>query len=129
MKLTRVSVALAAPVTALLAVATPAVSASAAAVAARTTAVPCHTWMSNTKPKDYTTVDVWVVTAPHAAVATVAHYRTTQTKHQAWANSKGDAEISYHISGATPGYQVKVAVSVASGHNWGGCSTSFTPHR
>jgi hypothetical protein len=129
MKLKRAFLALAAPVTALLAVATPAVSASAAPATARTTAVPCHTWMSNSKPKDYSTVDVWVATAPHAEVATVAHYKTTQTKHQAWANSKGDAEIAYRISGATPGYQVKVAVSVASGRNWGSCSTSFTPHR
>ena len=129
MKLKRASLALVAPVTALLAVATPAVSASAAPAAAHTTRVPCRAWMSNGKPKDYTKVTVWVVTRARAAVATVAHYRTTQTRHSGWANAKGDAGITYYISGATPGYQVKVAVSVASGHNWGSCSTSFTPHR
>jgi hypothetical protein len=129
MKLKRASLALAAPVTALLAVATPAVSASAAPAAAHTTKVPCRAWMSNSKPKDYTKVTVWVVTSAHAAVATVAHYRTTQTKHSGWANAKGDAGIAYYISGATPGYRVKVSVSVASGRHVGGCSTSFTPHR
>ncbi len=56
---------------------------------------------------------------------------TTDDEHQAHdgANAKGDAEIAYRISDATPGYQVKVSVSVASGHHAGSCSTSFTPHR
>jgi hypothetical protein len=34
-----------------------------------------------------------------------------------------------NISDATPGYKVKVSVSVTSGHHAGSCSTSFTPHR
>ena len=127
MKLKRASLALVAPVTALLAVATPAISASAAP--AHPVPVPCHTWVSNSKPKDYSTVDVWVVTAGRASVATAAHYRTTTTKHTAKANAKGDAEIAYRISDATPGYKVKVSVSVTSGHHAGSCSTSFTPHR
>ncbi len=129
MNLKRASLALVAPVTALLAVATPAVSASAAPVAAHTTKVPCRAWMSNSKPKDYSTIDVWVATSAHAEVATVAHYKTTQTKHSGWANAKGDAEIAYRISDATPGYKVNVTVSVASGRNWGSCSTSFVPHK
>jgi hypothetical protein len=129
MKLTRASLVLAAPLTALLAVATPAVSASAAPAVTHTAKLPCHTWVSNSKPKDYSTVDVWVVTARHASVATVAHYKTKNTKHTAKANTKGDAEIAYRISDATPGYKVKVSVSVASGHHAGSCSTSFTPHR
>lgn len=36
--------------------------------------------------------------------------------------------ISYYISGATPGYKVKVSVSVKSGARRGSCATSFTPH-
>jgi hypothetical protein len=116
-------------VTALLAVATPAISASAAPAPAHPVKVPCHIWVSNSKPRDYSTVDVWVVTASRAAVATEAYYRTTRTKHQTWANSKGDAEIAYHISDATPGYKVKVVVTVAAGRHTGSCSTSFTPHR
>ena len=127
MKLKRASLALAVPVTALLAAATPAVSASAAPVHPVT--VPCHTWVSNSKPKDYSTVDVWVATASHASVTTEAHYRTKNTWHSARANNKGDAEIAYRISDATPGYKVKVSVSVASGHHTGSCSTSFTPKR
>ena len=129
MKLKRASLVLAAPVTALLAVATPAVSASAAPIAANPAKVPCRTWMSNSKPKDYSTVDVWVVTAKNAAVTTVAHYKTTSTKHTGRANRKGDAEIAYRISDATPGYKVNVSVSVTSGRYRGSCSTSFVPHR
>ena len=129
MKLKRASLALAVPVTALLAAAIPAVSASAAPVAAHTAMAPCHTWVSNSKPKDYSTVDVWVVTAQRAAVTTVAHYKTKNTKHTVRANARGDAEIAYRISDATPGYKVKVSVSVASGHHGGSCSTSFTPRR
>ncbi len=129
MKLKRASLVLAAPVTALLAVATPAVSASAAPTAANPTKVPCRTWVSNSKPKDYSTVDVWVATARDAGVTTVAHYKTKTTKHTAKANSKGAAEIAYRISDATPGYKVKVSVTVTSGRHTGSCSTSFVPHR
>jgi hypothetical protein len=130
MKLKRASLALAVPVTALAAVATPAISASAAAAAPHPAPLPCHAWVSNSKPRDYSTVDVWVATAKHAAVTTVAHYRTKNTKHTAWASNKGDAEIAYRISDATPGYKVKVSVAVVSGHHGGSCSTSVTPkHR
>ena len=47
MKLTRASLVLAAPLTALLAVATPAVSASAAPAVTHAAKLPCHTWVSN----------------------------------------------------------------------------------
>jgi hypothetical protein len=128
MKLKRASLALVVPVTALAAAALPAVSASAAPV--HTVKVPCHAWVSNSKPRDYSTVDVWVATASRASVTTVAHYKTKNTRHTATANRKGDAEIAYRISDATPGYQVKVSVAVVSGHHGGSCSTSFTPkHR
>ena len=129
MKLKRASLVLVAPMAALVAVAAPVVSASAAPVAAHTTKVPCRTWMSTGTPKDYSTVDVWVVTSAHAEVATVASYKTTTTRHSGWANAKGDAEIAYRISDATPGYKVKVAVSVAAGKTRGSCATSFTPHK
>jgi hypothetical protein len=36
--------------------------------------------------------------------------------------------IRYNIKGATPGYKVKVSVSVKKGSRTGSCSTSFTPH-
>ena len=68
-------------------------------------------------------------TAARARVTTVAHYRTTNAKHHGTTGGKGNATISYYISGATPGYTVKVSVSVVKGSRSGSCSTSFTPHR
>jgi hypothetical protein len=37
--------------------------------------------------------------------------------------------VGYYISGATPGYRVKVTVNVSKSGRSGSCSTSFTPHR
>jgi hypothetical protein len=84
--------------------------------------------MSNSHPKDYTTTQVRVHTATFAAVKTVAHYRTTNTTHHGTAGRKGNLSIPYYISGATPGYRVKVSVTVTKGSRTGSCSTSFTPH-
>lgn len=64
----------------------------------------------------------------NCAVTTVAHYRTTSTTHHAAAGRKGNVSIRYIIKGATPGYQVKVSVSVKKGSRTGSCSTSFSPH-
>jgi hypothetical protein len=100
-----------------------------AVAATRAPALPCSASMSNNRPADYTTIGVRVHTASFAHVTTVAHYRTTSTRHQGAAGRKGNASISYYISGATPGYQVKVSVTVAQGTRTGSCSTSFTPHR
>jgi hypothetical protein len=85
--------------------------------------------MSNADPADYTTTDVLVHTAHYAHVTTVAHYKTVNRKHHKRAGRKGNATIAYYISGATPGYQVQVSVSVVKGDRTGSCSTSFTPHR
>jgi hypothetical protein len=126
MKLSNVFTVAAIPATAfpiLLAAPAPAASASTAA------ALPCHASMSNSHPKDYTTTDVRVRTASHASVTTVAHYRTVNTKHHRTANTQGRATVPYYISGATPGYKVKVSVTVKKGRRTGSCSTSFTPHR
>jgi hypothetical protein len=89
----------------------------------------CHASMSNGHPADYTNVYVNVGTVRHASVTTVAHYRTVNRKHTGKANNRGNAKIDYYISGATPGYRVKVSVTVTSGRYRGSCSTSFTPHR
>jgi hypothetical protein len=91
--------------------------------------LPCSASMSNSHPKDYTTTNVLVHTASRAKVTTVALYKTTNTTHHGAAGRKGNASILYHISGATPGYKVKVSVSVSSGSRTASCSTSFTPHR
>jgi hypothetical protein len=106
-----------------------ALTSGAAVAAAKTKALPCRASMSNSRPKDYTTTDVHVHSASRARVTTVAHYRTTSTKHHASAGRKGNATIAYYISGATPGYKVTVSVSVVKGSRTGRCSTSFRPHR
>jgi hypothetical protein len=108
--------------------------ASPATAAVATTAAPaaaprCHASMSNSRPKDYTTIYVNVGTVRHAGVTTVAHYKTVNTKHTGKANAGGNAKIGYYISGATPGYRVNVSVTVASGRSRGTCWTSFIPHR
>jgi hypothetical protein len=109
----------------------PAVAAPAAAAPASpaSTALPCHAWMSNNRPRDYTTIYVKVHTTGYAAVTTIAHYRTTNHKKTGTAGKRGNASIGYYISGATPGYKVVVSVRVVSGHRSGSCSTSFIPHR
>jgi hypothetical protein len=98
------------------------------AMAAPATPLPCSASMSNSHPKDYTTTKVQVHTATFAAVKTVAHYRTTNTTHRGTAGHKGNLSIPYYISGATPGFKVKVSVTVKKGSRTGSCSTSFTPH-
>jgi hypothetical protein len=100
-----------------------------AALAAAAKALPCTAAMSNSHPADFTTTKVQVHAAAFAKVTTVAHYRTTNTKHKGTAGRKGNLSISYYISGATPGYKVKVSVTVVQGSQRGSCSTSFTPHR
>jgi hypothetical protein len=104
-------------------------TASTASVVPAAAALRCHASMSNSHPADYTTIYVNVGTVRYAGITTVAHYRTVNRKHTGKANSKGTARIYYYISGATPGYQVKVSVTVTSGRDRGSCSTSFTPHR
>jgi hypothetical protein len=104
------------------------------ATAVATTTAPaaalrCHASMSNSRPKDYTTIYVNVGTVRYAGVTTVAHYKTVNRKHTGKANAEGNAKIRYYISGATPGYRVNVSVTVTSGSSRGTCSTSFIPHR
>jgi hypothetical protein len=105
-----------------------ALTGGAAAAATHVTALPCSASMSNSHPRDYTTTKVNVHTAAFARVTTVAHYRTTNTTHHGTAGHRGNVSISYHIKGATPGYKVKVSVTVVKGTRHGSCSTSFTPH-
>jgi hypothetical protein len=87
----------------------------------------CGASVSNASPADYTTVDIFVRTAPGASVTTIAHYKTTDHPKSTAANSGGRAAIAYYISGATPGYTVDVDVTVSAGSRSSHCSTSFTP--
>jgi hypothetical protein len=89
----------------------------------------CSTSVSVSRPRDYTTEIVRVATVKDASVTATAHYRTVNRTHTGRANAKGSASIYFYISGATPGYRVRVSVTVRSGDRGGSCSTSFTPRR
>jgi hypothetical protein len=121
-------VALAAPAAGAMLMTVPA-TAAGAATAAPAAVLRCHASVSNSRPRDYTTIYVNVGTVRYANVTTVAHYRTVNRRHIGWANRAGYAKIGYYISDATPGYRVNVSVTVTSGHSRGFCSTSFIPHR
>jgi hypothetical protein len=89
----------------------------------------CTASMSDQQPTDYTNTDVIVRTGVAGAdVTTTAHYKTTDTSHQAVATSNGEADIQYYISRATPGYTVVVDITVTANGATRSCSTSFTPH-
>ncbi len=89
----------------------------------------CTASMSNSHPADFTTTVVRVRTAASVEVFTVAHYKTVNRAYFVTANSAGRASVGYYISGATPGRQVPVVVTVVRGHSANSCSTSFTPER
>ena len=121
--------AVVAPAAAAVMFTAPPATAAVATAAAPAAVLRCHASMSNSRPKDYTTIYVNVGTVRYAGVTTVAHYKTVNREHTGKANAGGAAEIAYYISGATPGYRVTVSVTVTSGRSRGTCSTSFTPHR
>ncbi|HEY9240413.1 MAG TPA: hypothetical protein VIP48_00410 [Streptosporangiaceae bacterium] len=87
----------------------------------------CAASVSDSSPPDYSTVDVYVQTAPGAAVTAVAHYKTASHQKSGTADSQGQATIPYDISDATKGYRAVVDVTVSSGSARATCSVSFTP--
>ena len=89
--------------------------------------VSCRASVSSASPADYTTVDIEVRTAAGASVTTVAHYKTTDHPKTAVADGAGHATVGYDVSGATPGYTVRVDVTASAGSRTAHCSTSFTP--
>ena len=96
---------------------------------ANAAAPSCRASVSDPTPKQYSNVYVRVKTAPATSVRTVAHYKTTKTAKSGKASSTGKANIKYDISGATPGYKVKVVVTVTKNGQSRTCSTAFTPHK
>lgn len=88
-------------------------------------ALTCVASVSNAHPSQYSTVYVYVkVGKPSIAVHSVAHYKSTDTAHDATTGANGTATIAYKISRATSGYTVVVDVTVTGGPS---CQTSFTP--
>jgi len=100
-------------------------------------APPCHASVSNTAPRDYSTVIVYVNTTPGPStrVTTAAHYKTVTTIKTTTdpkapkGRPQPDARTSYYISGAKPGFKVKVDATVRIGSRSSSCSTSFTPRK
>ena len=103
--------------------------ATATPSAAGSRPLPCRAFMSNSHPADDTTTTVEVRTASFARVVTVAHFKTTNHKKMRRAGRHGRVGVPYSISDATPGFKVKVTVTVRKAGRAGHCSTSFTPHR
>ena len=100
-------------------------------------APPCHASVSNTAPRDYSTVIVYVNTTPGPStrVTTAAHYKTVTTIKTTTdpkapkGRPQPDARVSYWISDAKPGFKVKVDATVRIGARSSSCSTSFTPKK
>jgi hypothetical protein len=117
-----------APALAAIALGLSLVAPSASAAVSTAKPLPCRAGMSSSSPADYTTTSVKVKTVAQARVTTVAHYKTVNREHHGRTNEHGRTSVPYYISGATPGYQVVVDVSVRWPHRSGSCETSFTPH-
>ena len=100
-------------------------------------APPCHASVSNTAPRDYSTVIVYVNTTPGPStrITTAAHYKTVTTIKTTTdpkapkGRPQPDARTSYYISDAKPGFKVKVDATVRIGARSSTCSTSFTPRK
>ena len=100
-------------------------------------APPCHASVSNTAPKDYSTVIVYVNTTPGPStrITTAAHFKTVTTIKTTTdpkapkGRPQPDARTSYYISDAKPGFKVVVDATVRIGTRSSSCATSFTPKR
>lgn len=101
-----------------------------AAPSAHAASLICRASMSDATPSQYSNVVVNVKTGKgNANVRTVAQYKTTKTAKSRKSSASGKAGVKYYISGATPGYRVKVEVTVTKDGAKRTCSTSFKPHR
>lgn len=100
-----------------------------ATLTASTQPLSCQAHVSVTRPIDFTTTVVHVRTQALVRVFTVAFYKTVDRAYFVRASSSGQAQVTYHISGATPGRKVEVVVTVVRRHHASSCSTSFTPRR
>lgn len=116
-------------VLALAACGTTAQPARTVALTAAVHPLSCHAYVSDSRPADGTATVVHVRTQASVKVFTVAFYKTVDRAYFVRAALGGDAQIRYHVSGATPGRKVPVAITVVRGHSARTCSTSFTPRR
>jgi hypothetical protein len=99
-------------------------SAAGAAIAARPS---CTATVTKRYPVDGSSVGVRVKTAPSARIAVAAHYEYTTRKKAGRANLNGRRTFWYHVDSATPGFRIKVDVTVSRDGRKASCSTWFTP--
>ena len=85
--------------------------------------------VSNSRPKDGTTVRVNVTTEKGARVTTVAQFKTGDQVRTTTANSRGEATVAYNVGNAQPGYPVSVTVTATYGSSHATAHTSFVPQR
>lgn len=88
----------------------------------------CEASVDQPNPPQYSTVVVTTRTGvPAADVTATAHYKTTNTTHNAQAGDEGTADIAFYTARATAGYTVRVDVTARAGGQTATCATSFTP--
>jgi hypothetical protein len=92
----------------------------------------CSLSVGASHPKDYTHEKIYVHTSRgYTHVRLTFHYKTTTPTVTIDTGARGNDTYSRYISGATPGYRVRVSgkvTAVPKGYKTGAtCSTSFTP--
>lgn len=97
--------------------------------AASLRSLSCRAYMSKARPADNSTTVVHVRTQASVKVFTVAFYMTVHRAYFVRASRDGKAQITYYVSGATPGRNVQVVVTVVRRHKARSCSTAFTPQK
>ena len=127
--LRRTLAALAAPAAAGTMFMTSPATAAVATTAAPAAALRCHATMSNSRPKDYTTIYVNVGTVRYAGVTTIAHYKTVNRKHAGKGERRGKREdrlLHQRRDARLPGERDRYG----HGRQYRGtCATSFIPQR
>lgn len=90
----------------------------------------CSASVSVTHPKQRTNTTVKISKiAPKVTVTTKAKYKTTTNTKHVKSSSKGTANVTYNVGGATPKRKVTVTVTAKKGKDTWSCSTSFTPQK
>jgi hypothetical protein len=102
--------------------------AASAAVASPATPLSCSATVTSHYPKIGTSVGVKVHSLAGIRIRVIAHFKHGTAKKTGHANSAGKQTVWYRLkSDTTPGYRVKVDVTVFRGKRAAYCSTWFTP--
>jgi hypothetical protein len=103
------------PAAAVITLVSPGVAAatSNAATVAASSSLPCTAAITKRYPADGSSVGVRVSTAPSAHIAVTAHFKYANREKTGRADENGHRTFWYRIGNATPGFRVKVDVSVS----------------